>query len=238
MKRPAIIGTGSACNLLTFGLFVIVTAGVPCKARLFESPEGSVRLDVASGRPIVSGVFLNGQGPYRFLLDTGAQTNLVEASIARQLGLAPTFQTEVDSAAGKANVPGGRIAEVSLGWVTASDQQFLFSILDVAQAVSPDIQGILGEQFLAGFDYLLDFPNHRLVIGGAAPEGGSRVSIESINGCPAIATSEGRLVLDSGTDTTVLLRAPSSTSGHVRTATGQAFVSKVQSLSIVIAGRE
>jgi hypothetical protein len=44
-------------------LLAIVAAAAPCNARSLQSPEGSVRLDVVSGRPFVEGVFLNGQGP-------------------------------------------------------------------------------------------------------------------------------------------------------------------------------
>jgi hypothetical protein len=191
------------------------------------------------GRPVIDDVFLNGQGPYRFLLDTGAQTNQVETSLARKLGLTPTFRLEMDTAAGTIPVPGGHIAEVSLGSAIASNQEFLFTTLDGVHNLSPDIRGVLGEEFLAHFDYLLDFAGHRLVFGAADPQGGSRVNFATVNGCPAIETSEGKLVLDSGSDTTLLFRASSSApGGQIRTASGSASVSTIQNLRLRIAGRE
>ena len=37
----------------------------------------SLKLYILGGRPFVSSVFLNSRGPYRFLLETGAQSNQV-----------------------------------------------------------------------------------------------------------------------------------------------------------------
>jgi hypothetical protein len=191
------------------------------------------------GRPVVDEVFLNGQGPFRFLLDTGAQTNQVEASIARKLGLTPTFRVEMATASGTIPVAGGHVAEVSLGSATASNQEFLFTTLDGIHTLSTDIQGVLGQEFLAHFDYLLDFAGHRLVFAAPAPEAGNRVNFAMIDGRPAIETSEGNLVLDSGTDTAVLFRASSSAPGdRIRTASGSASVSMLQNLRLRIAGRE
>lgn len=185
-------------------------------------------------------MFLNGHGPYRFVLDTGAQTNQVEASIARKIGFAKTFHVKMATAAGVIPVDGGRVAEVSLGSASASNQEFLFTTLDGARVLSTEIKGVLGQEFLAHFDYLLDFSKHRLAFGEPAPEGDSRVGFETIHGCPVIETSEGRLELDSGANSTILYRsAPSYADGAIiRTASGTASVSTIQGLRLKIAGRE
>ena len=39
---------------------------------------------VRDGRPIVDGVYVNGHGPYRFLVDTGTMRNLIDADLARK----------------------------------------------------------------------------------------------------------------------------------------------------------
>lgn len=218
---------------------MIILPALPYNARCSQPSEPSVKLHMMMGRPVVEGVFLNGQGPLRFLLDTGAQSNQVEASIARKLGLTPTFQTKMDTVSGTIHVAGGRIAEVSLGSARASNQEFLFTAMDGVHALSAQIQGVLGQEFLARFDYLIDFANHRVVFGAGVPEAGRRVDFERIDGRPAIETSEGKLVLDSGTDTAILFRASSSEpNSRLRTATGPASVSTVHRLSVRIAGRE
>jgi hypothetical protein len=219
---------------------MIISAVVSCNARSLQVPDGSIRLITLSGIPVVEGVYLNGYGPYRFLLDTGAQTNQVEAAVARKIGLVPAFQVEMATATGTTHVAGGRVVKISLGSAAASDQEILFTTLDGAHALSGDIRGVLGQEFLAHFDYLLDFARHRLVFGEAAPEGGTRVSFETIDGRPAIQTSEGKLVLDSGTNSTILYR--SSQSGPdgpiIHTASGTASVSRIQNLRLRIAGHE
>ncbi len=126
-----------------------------------------------------------------------------------------------------------------MGSAAASDQEFLFTDLDGVHALSADIQGVLGQEFLGRFDYLLDFANRRLVFGATAPEGGSRVGFETIDGRPAIETSEGKMVLDSGTDIAILFRAPSSAAaGRVVTGAGSASASLIQRLRVKIAGQE
>ncbi|MBM3759657.1 MAG: hypothetical protein FJW36_05360 [Acidobacteria bacterium] len=176
----------------------------------------SIAIDLRRGLPVVDSVYLEGKGPFRFLLDTGAESNQLDAALARRLGLAATFQVEMVTAGGVTQVPGARLPGVSLGSATASDQEFLFSDLKEMRRVSADIQGVLGQAFLSRFDYLLDYAGRRLVFGPASLEGGSRLDFTRVHGVPAIASSEGSLVLDSGSDTLVLFHkaAPIIGSGN------------------------
>jgi hypothetical protein len=41
-----------------------------------------VKMQVRDGHPIVDGVYVNGHGPYRFLVDTGTNVNLIETDLA------------------------------------------------------------------------------------------------------------------------------------------------------------
>src|ERR1019366_9584822 len=98
-------------NLFSCGTLIIAAVASPCNARSLPQPDGSLRIVLVAGRPVVDGVFLNGQGPWRFLLDTGAQTNQVEASIARKLGLLPAFRTAIATTAGDALVTGNYLLD-------------------------------------------------------------------------------------------------------------------------------
>jgi hypothetical protein len=190
------------------------------------------------GRPIVDQVFINGQGPYRFLLDTGAQTNQLQAALARKLSLQPSFRAALDTTAGTTLVKrGGTVSRVSLGAATAINQKFLFTELEAVRMLSPGIQGVIGQEFLSHFDYLLDFGNRRLTFGEAAPEG-LKMETRVIDGRPAIKTSEGELVLDSGTDAAILQRGGFGEEGTIRTASGSAAVRVLGNLRIRIGGRE
>ena len=223
---------------LTFGIIIFVAASGCCGA--VSGVGESVKITVMGGRPIVSNVFLNGHGPFRFLVDTGAETNQVDASISRRLALAPTFRTEFVTATGTTYVEGGRIREVRLAGALAGDQEFLFTTLDGVHALSGDIQGVFGQEFLSRFDYLLDLSARSLTLGSPAPAG-DRIPTERIDGRPALATSLGRLVLDSGSDALVLFREGTRirlASATLRTASGIATVESAQFPRIRIAGRE
>jgi hypothetical protein len=221
---------------------MIISAIVPCKARSLQAMKGSIRLNIPNGVPVIDGVFLNGHGPYRFVLDTGQQGNQVDASIARRLGLLPAYRVELASITGTTIVSGGLVGEISLGSATAFNQELLFTSLEGATGLGAGINGILGQAFLGHFDYLLDFAHHRLVFGETVPQGGSRVGFEAIDGRPAIDTSEGKLVIDSGTNVTVLYRSCLVHDGSIPstlwTSSGQTSISRTQVRHLRIAGRE
>jgi hypothetical protein len=64
------------------------------------------KMQVRDGRPVVDGVFVNGHGPYRFLVHTGSNVNLIETGIAWKIGMNATFQVDLASSAGKTQTPG------------------------------------------------------------------------------------------------------------------------------------
>jgi hypothetical protein len=198
----------------------LVSTFFPCAA-VSQPAQPTLKLMIVSGRPVVEGVYLNGQGPYRFLLDTGSQKNQVEAGLARKLGLAATFQRDLYTPAGPSHVQGGKVSQVALGSAQAENQDFLFTNFDGIHTLSPEIRGILGQEFLSHFDYTLDFKHHLLTFGGA-PAAGVRVAVSVAYGRMEVPTSEGRLVLDSGADMLFLfrksLRPPNA---HISSAGGQ-----------------
>src|SRR5271168_2955234 len=103
----------------------------PLALLLAAGPQiGSVPLQVRDGRPMVDGVYVNGHGPYRFLLDTGTNINLIEAGLARKIDMNSTFEDEVGSSTGKTMLPGSDGNVVELGPARATGQRFQFSKLE------------------------------------------------------------------------------------------------------------
>jgi hypothetical protein len=235
-----IFGSNFARSAAICGSLIISLAAGPANARTTHLPHDglSIPITVLAGRPVVDGVYLNGRGPFRFLIDTGAETNQVETGIARQLELKPTFRTEVVTVAGSALVPGGRVAEVRLGNAVASGQEFVFTSMDAIHMLSPGIQGVMGQEFLSHFDYLLDFSGRRIQFGAGKPEGGSRAELDLVNGQPALETDHGRLVLDSGTQVTILFAGSvGKAGGRVTTTAGTGAVSATRDIRLRIGGR-
>ncbi|HEY6304773.1 MAG TPA: retropepsin-like aspartic protease [Terriglobales bacterium] len=223
----------------TLRFVMMCSTATACKADPDNRPA-VIELTVLKGRPIATGVYLNARGPFRFLFDTGAQTNQVDVAVAQQLGLSPTFRTELATVAGARVVPGTRVGEVRLGSARATDQEFLLTDLSGVHTLSSDVQGVLGQEFLAHFDYLIDLKSRTLIFGPRAPAG-DHIPTGRIDGRLTLVTNVGNLVLDSGTDTLVLFRAGTSTtpaSSRIRTANGSATVRSGSGLRIQIAGRD
>jgi hypothetical protein len=174
-------------------------------AAVAQTAQANIPLKVITGKAVVDGVYLNGHGPYRFLLDTGSQSNHVDSSLARKLGLAATLQFDLQTPSGGSPVRGGRVSKVTLGQAEANDQEFLFTRFDDLSNLPSDIRGILGQEFLAHFDYILDFQHHRLMFGDASAKG-EHTGFRRIFGRMAVSTSLGDLILDSGAEMLFLFR--------------------------------
>jgi hypothetical protein len=155
-------------------------------------------MKVIEGRPVVDEVYVNGHGPFRFLVDTGSNVNLIETGLARKIGMKAMFQVELASSAGKILTEGSDGNELLFDATMDHDQKFLFTNLEEVHALDPDIRGVVGQWFLSRFDYTIDLRAKRFEFGKQDREG-ARVRFMMLNGRLVVPTSLGDLVLDSGT---------------------------------------
>ncbi len=199
----------------------------------------SVKLLVRDGRPIVDGVYVNGHGPYRFLLDTGSNVNLIEAGLARKIGMSASFQVSLASAAGSTPTPGSDGNEVTLDSANADNQKFLFSSLAAIHNSSPDVRGVLGQWFLARFDYTINLQARQFEF-GKQDLLGTRIPFHTINARPIVSTSLGDLALDSGQTHLVLfgVKAGNDPDYELHTVAGSQFVGKVDGKPLLISGHK
>jgi hypothetical protein len=208
---------------------------IPSRAQELGQP---VKLAVIDGRPVAECVYLNGHGPFRFLLDTGAQANQLDPKAARSLGLRATFQTEMVSAASTGSVSGADGIDIALGQAQASGQRFLFGGMDAVQRFASGIHGVLGQEFLSHFDYTLDLRRKRLEF-GKMDRPGTRIPLRTTHGLPAVSSSLGVLLLDSGVGQVVLFGVTGN--GRTRkmdTVSGLLDAGATSSRPLVIGGRK
>lgn len=186
---------------------------------------------------MVDNVFVNGHGPYRFIVDTGTNVNLIDSALARAIDMKAAFRVELISAVGASALPGSDTNEISLGSVHADKQQFLFTDLREMRQNFPEVKGVLGQLFLGRFDYRIDLRGKRLQFGTQNPTG-KRTTFTVRSGRTSVTTSLGDLVLDSGTDRLVLFGVePGRDSGdYYKSVTGSRFVGTVSS-NLAIEGR-
>lgn len=117
---------------------------------------------------IVAPVTINGQGPFRFIVDSGASRSAISAGLAARLGLTldPTRQITVKGVTGSQAVPSVPIAYLQAGDLTLEDQRLPV----LADFVFADTDGILGVEGLAGMCLLVDFQYDRLSITRKRPK--------------------------------------------------------------------
>jgi hypothetical protein len=104
---------------------------------------------------VIVPVRIGGEGPFPFLLDTGSNGSIVSARLARRLAAPVVARAEVLTPAGRDLRP-----VVALEGVSVADRQvprLLATVAPNASLAQAGIEGILGQDFLHGFDYALDY---------------------------------------------------------------------------------
>src|SRR5689334_3897618 len=112
------------------------------------------------GRLLVP-VVINGKGPFRFVLDTGANRSVLTPQLAEHLGLPVSTNTRLTmtGVTGSASVPTVAVESLHVGDVELRRVQ-----LPVAAGLSADVSGTLGVDALPDTRVLLDFTNRRIQI--------------------------------------------------------------------------
>ncbi|MGC1297967.1 MAG: retropepsin-like aspartic protease [Alloacidobacterium sp.] len=196
---------------------------------------------------IVIPVRINQKGPFDFMVDTGSQVTVIDPSLAVELGLKPQGKVGLVTVAShlQASITALDTLEAASHRV---DKAFaIVQDLEPIQAADPRIRGVLGENFLAHFDILIDYAHKLLCLDetGAMREGmrGERIPLVAPQH-PEVPFT-GRLVipvhlsstrnrqillqLDSGSDGLILYAGNEANSGLLKRATLQGSgVSKAQ----------
>ncbi len=159
--------------------------------------------------PVVTEVVIGDKGPYRFLVDTGSESTLMEPSLAAELGLRPAFRVELVNVNGSRLTPGTRVERLAVQGHAVRDVEVLFD----PPRHDSGVRGVLGANALAALSYLLEPREGRLTIRPAAPDGVA-VPFDVVDGRMVVRARMGgetlRLVLDSGASHVVLFRTPAA----------------------------
>ncbi|MGH9852196.1 MAG: retroviral-like aspartic protease family protein [Blastocatellia bacterium] len=174
----------------------------------------TTQFKLLNGYVIVIPVTVNGAGPYEFLLDTGSNTTLISAEFARALRLRPVDRVELVTVAGSQIVPRAQLESLAVGARAVKNPEALFSDLREVRAIKPEIRGVLGMNFLARFNFLINYRERRIEFEDEDEMEkslrGARLPMEWNDG-RALIISDGkerlRLMLDSGTPTLILFNA-------------------------------
>jgi hypothetical protein len=150
--------------------WIVLAAALPITST-FSRAEAHCPANVAGLHPrLVAGALLvvpvkiNGAGPFDFMVDTGSQINVIDPALAAQLGA--KSQAIVSLVATATVFQASVVVLDSLEAGTKSAAKPLAAVQDLGpiQAADPLIRGVLGENFLAHFDVLIDYPRGLLCL--------------------------------------------------------------------------
>jgi hypothetical protein len=156
--------TASYQRVLLHALIILLLAASQSAARPItptgDEGAGVVPFDSANDLIIVE-VSLEGRGPFRFLLDSGASDHVMTPELAKTLGLKVEGAGVID-AGNKTTVGAGlvRVARIEVGGLQLHDQRFFVT------AFPPEypFQGFLGAELFKRFAVRVDFLTARLTL--------------------------------------------------------------------------
>ncbi len=180
-----------------------------------DSREIPFRL--VNGNLIVLSVKAGAGGAHNFILDTGADTTIVDLRLAAKLSMASLRPVQQTTLAGVRTLRRGLAPELSISGAEVRNLPVLVEDLSRLRQLDARLEGILGQDFLSHFNYLLDYRRKVLRVEAAQEIEdalvGDRVALEA-GGKRMIVAGEGqglrratvRLMVDSGASSVVLMR--------------------------------
>lgn len=156
-------------------LMALAAVGAPLAsahaAEPLEAPDAPLEdpLQLAAGESrnehMMAQVLINGQGPFNFVLDTGANTSCVSHTLAEQLMLTPGPPTRVHTVVGVRERPSVVIDDLQIG--KRNRKKVSAPSLPLR---GPEVQGVLGVDWLKGQRLVLDFKKNEIEITRSKPD--------------------------------------------------------------------
>ncbi|PXA83541.1 hypothetical protein DMC47_43095 [Nostoc sp. 3335mG] len=104
-------------------------------------------------------VLVNGKGPFRFIVDSGATRTVISSTLAAQLGLPSAGTVSLHSVGGESEVPAVHIDSLYVGALPA--KEIVAPVLDEANLGG---LGILGIDTLKGKKVVIDLVRHAMSV--------------------------------------------------------------------------
>jgi Aspartyl protease len=148
--------------------WVVLSAGVPITSTSLNAEShcpgniAGISPRIVAGALLVIPVKINQSGPFDFMVDTGSQLNVVDPSLAARLTLKSQGTVGLLATATYSQASVAVLDSLEAGSHVVMKPLVAIQDLQQIQVADPRIRGVLGENFLAHFDVLIDYP-HRLL---------------------------------------------------------------------------
>jgi predicted aspartyl protease len=204
--------TLSAGLAIRVALFYFIVAGA-CQSIQAQS---EVRFRLVHDTLIVVSLTADRQGPFDFVLDTGADTTIVDPSLASKLSLVSLSRAQQTTLAGIQTLTVSSMATLAVGPAHVENLPVLVQDLGELRKMDSHIEGIAGQDFLSHFNYLLDYRRHSIrfeqaneirdaVEGDPVPMEASQNRMIVASEAQSAGRAKLRLMLDSGANSVVLM---------------------------------
>jgi predicted aspartyl protease len=131
----------------------------------------TVKFKLRDGYLIVVQTMVNGAGPFNFLLDTGATHTVIDPALARELGLPIIGKASLTTVSDVRQDQLVRLKRLRVGNSEVSELGAVVDRLDQVKPRAPGIRGVLGEDYLSNFDFLIDYRQRTVRFDGDIPSG-------------------------------------------------------------------
>jgi hypothetical protein len=109
-------------------------------------------------------VSVNGLEPVSFVLDTGTKTSIVDERICRTLNLQTIARMPLTTFTGTSMVTIVQLESLSMGNASVKGLEVVCTDLKKVYSLDSEIYGVLGQNFLVRFNYLLDYRERKIVL--------------------------------------------------------------------------
>lgn len=150
---------------------------VPVPASIKLPQDGvTVPMQDLGGRPVVE-LKINGKGPYRFILDTGATITVISEKLSRELSLSAPAGMQPVPVGGGAPPAIVAIHEVSVGDAVLEDMIAALAPSGMLLKGEDAPRGVLTAASFPGYLLTFDYPGKRILIKRGSLEGADLKSI-------------------------------------------------------------
>ncbi|MBM3792324.1 MAG: hypothetical protein FJW35_18515 [Acidobacteria bacterium] len=134
-----------------------MTCTTAAAAETGKKPETGIRFRRTADHRILVPVRIDGKGPFRFVLDTGAAVTVICDKVARKLALRPMTHIRLTHFTGTSDIPLAPIRSLSVGDYSVPDMKVIYCDLQKLWGFDRSAQGVLGQDFLSKFNFLLNW---------------------------------------------------------------------------------
>jgi len=117
---------------------------------------------------VFADVSINGAGPFKLLVDTGASSTSLSPEAAREAGLEAAYAVQLTTLTGETIVHAALARSVSAGGAALQGVEVLIADPWAIRTVEPKADGVLGQSFLSHTPWMIDYRARRFVTGESA----------------------------------------------------------------------